>query len=219
MSLIGPTVKLYGDVKLGSNLIIEDNVVIGHPSADEVKAAMCNVDEFSSLDDFYMAATKEITIIGDNSIIRSGSIIYSGVKIGRNFDCGHHVVIREGVSLGDNVYIKSYCHLMKKVEVGSDCRLSGIIADNSRIGNQVSVFGILTHRYPKVEGIGSQQGPHIGDRCHIGRGAVILGPAEIGENSIVGANVFVNFDVPPNSLIIGVKGHVLQRDDLPSTPS
>jgi serine O-acetyltransferase len=43
--------------------------------------------------------------------------------------------------------------------------------------------------------------PVIGNGCHIGAGAVVVGPIFIGENSVVGANVVIASDVPPESLV------------------
>ena len=49
------------------------------------------------------------TIIGDNAIIRSNTVIYRGVEIGDDFETGHNVVIREGTKIGNNAV--SYTHL------------------------------------------------------------------------------------------------------------
>lgn len=42
--------------------------------------------------------------------------------------------------------------------------------------------------------------PTIRKNCSIGAYAIILGPVEIGENSIVGAGAIVTHDVPPNTV-------------------
>jgi serine acetyltransferase len=157
-------------------------------------------------------ASRSQTIIGDDSIIRSGTVIYGGVSIGHHFDCGHSVLIREGVVIGDHVYTKSLTHLMRNVRIGDWCRLSAIIADNTTVGVRTSVFGTLTHRNPKRSSSdkGPWIGPNIGDDCLIGRGAVVLGPCSIGSNSTVGANAFVDFDVAPGVFIVGQRGNQRQ---------
>lgn len=218
-ALLGSNVKMYGPVHLGERVIIEHNVVIGHPSAIEVGQARLKLGaEFGSepldLDAFYAQASLEPTFIGDDSVIRSGTVIYSGVRIGRGFECGHHVVIREGCCLGDEVYLKSHTHLMRSVRMGDACRISAIIADNTHIGDRVSVFGTLTHRTPKrsPQDQGPWIGPTVGDDCLIGRGAVVLGPCEIGHGATVGANAFVDFDVAPGALIVAPRGVDLRRE-------
>lgn len=207
----GTNVKLYGPVQIGHNAIIEDNVVIGHPSVFEINAGASSRGDFEQTDAFYNYVTKTPTIIGDNAIIRSGSIIYSGVTIGDNFDCGHHVIVREGSFIGSNVYFKSHSHIMRNVHIGDSCRVAAVVADNSIVGRHVSVFGTLTHRHPKrsPQDTGPWIGPTVKDGCLIGRGSIVLGPIEIGENSIVGANAIVNFEVPAGCLVVGPKAQIV----------
>lgn len=45
------------------------------------------------------------THIGESAIIRSHSIIYTDVRIGKNFQTGHRVTIREKSEIADNVRI------------------------------------------------------------------------------------------------------------------
>lgn len=47
----------------------------------------------------------------------------------------------------------------------------------------------------------------------IGAGAVILGHITLGDNSVIGANVVVTKDVPPNSIAIGVPAKIKRRDE------
>ena len=220
--LIGENVKMYGPITIGTNVIIEDDVIIGHPSPQELNNPLFNsLLDYDSLDILYREKTVNATIIGDNSIIRSGSVIYSGCVIGNHFDCGHNVIIREKVMIGEYVYIKPFAYLMTNVKIGNRCRLAGSIADYTVIGNNVSSFGVLTHRRLRrhndfqsdpTKVPEDTQGPIVEDDCIIGRDAIIVGKVRIGKNSIVGANTFVNFDVPPNSKILGVKGKQWMED-------
>ena len=86
MSNIANTAKIFKNVILGNNIIIEDFAVIGIPpvrkSENELK-----------------------TIIGDNALIRSHSIIYAGNKIGNNFATGQNVSIRENNVIGNDLII------------------------------------------------------------------------------------------------------------------
>lgn len=45
--------------------------------------------------------------------------------------------------------------------------------------------------------------PTIGNRVYIASGVVIVGKIKIGDNVLIAANSFVNFDVPDNSIVIG----------------
>jgi serine O-acetyltransferase len=53
--------------------------------------------------------------------------------------------------------------------------------------------------------------PTLGSNVVVGTGAKILGAIEVGDNSRIGANAVVVRDVPPNSVVVGVPGHVVVR--------
>ena len=76
-----------------------------------------------------------------------------------------------------------------------------IIDDNVMIYQNVTIGGNTKIEDGKLTNIGA---PHINHNTIIYSGAVILGPIEIGENCVVGANAVVTKSVPPNSTVIGV---------------
>ena len=53
----------------------------------------------------------------------------------------------------------------------------------------------------------------VGKNCLLGAGCVIYGPCTIGDNVKIGANTFVNFDVPDNSTVVGVKGTIISHEN------
>jgi serine O-acetyltransferase len=53
------------------------------------------------------------------------------------------------------------------------------------------------------------QVPIIGDRATIYAGTVIVGKVHIGNDCIIGANSFVNIDVPDNSIAFGNPARVI----------
>jgi serine O-acetyltransferase len=64
-------------------------------------------------------------------------------------------------------------------------------------------------------GTGKEKGkrhPTLENGVFVGAGAKILGNITIGENSRVGAGSVVLRDVPENSTIVGVPGHIVLRD-------
>ena len=80
------TKKIYKNVKIGKNCEIGDFVIIGVPSKGKKNGELK-------------------TVIGDNAVIRSHTVIYAGNVIGDNFQTGHHVMIREENNVGNNVSI------------------------------------------------------------------------------------------------------------------
>ena len=84
--MIAETSKIYPGVKLGANVVVEDFYLIGVPPRGVKEGEL-------------------ETIIGDNSIIRSHTVIYAGNKIGKNFQTGNKANIRELNEIADNVSI------------------------------------------------------------------------------------------------------------------
>jgi serine O-acetyltransferase len=54
--------------------------------------------------------------------------------------------------------------------------------------------------------------PTLGRNVVVGAGAKILGAITLGDNVQVGANAVVLKDVPPNSVVVGIPGRVVQQD-------
>ena len=52
--------------------------------------------------------------------------------------------------------------------------------------------------------------PILSDGVSVGAGACILGPVNIGENAIIGANSVVTRDIPPNMIASGIPAKVLK---------
>ena len=77
----------------------------------------------------------------------------------------------------------------------------------------------IRDRYQGVTlgGNGKEQGkrhPTIGNNVMISAGAKVLGSFTIGDNSKIGAGSVVLKEVPPNSTVVGVPGHVVKRDNV-----
>ena len=53
------------------------------------------------------------------------------------------------------------------------------------------------------------EGPVVGDDVYLAAGCRVLGSVTIGSNSIIGANSVVISDVPPNSIVVGIPGRVV----------
>lgn len=78
------------------------------------------------------------------------------------------------------------------------------IEDYVQIGSHCSIYSIST--------IDDKEGPVVLRRnCRIGSHSVIMPGVTIGENSIIGAFSFVNKDVPPNVVAIGVPSKVIGK--------
>ena len=87
-----------------------------------------------------------------------------------------------------------------------------VIGETAIIGDNVTLYQGVT-----LGGTGKEKGkrhPTIGNNVMISAGAKILGSFTVGENSKIGAGSVVLSEVPPNSTVVGVSGHVVKRDNM-----
>jgi serine O-acetyltransferase len=85
-----------------------------------------------------------------------------------------------------------------------------VIGETAIVGDDVTLYQGVT-----LGGTGKEKGkrhPTLGNNISIGSGAKLLGDITIGDNCRVGANSVVLRNVPANSTIVGVPGHIVLRD-------
>ncbi len=106
------------------------------------------------------------------------------------------IEIHPGAKLGSGLFID---HGMGIV-IGE----SAVVGDNCTIYHGVTLGGTGKEK-------GMKRHPTIGNNVLIGSGAKVLGPCNIGDNSAIGANTFVSFDVEPYSTVVGAKGRIVKK--------
>lgn len=83
-----------------------------------------------------------------------------------------------------------------------------VIGATAEVGDDCLIYQGVT-----LGGTGISTGkrhPTLGNNVMVGCGAKILGPIKIGDNARVAANAVVLREVPPNSTVVGVPGHVVR---------
>jgi diadenosine tetraphosphate (Ap4A) HIT family hydrolase/carbonic anhydrase/acetyltransferase-like protein (isoleucine patch superfamily) len=196
----GKNIHIYPHTMIGDGCIVEDNVVIGHPTPEEVKEFVGSTIVRKNLSQFSRGSTR----IGEHSIIRSGAVIYSMVTVGTCFDCGHNVLIRERTTIGDDVYFLPGTLVHAEVSIGNNVRLYGFVGNRSVVEDNASVLGNLIHVYKKGRRGRIEEAPRISKGAVVGMGAAIIGGITVGENAVVGANAVVTNDLPPNKVFVGI---------------
>jgi serine O-acetyltransferase len=89
----------------------------------------------------------------------------------------------------------------QSIVIGAFC----VIGDNVTIESGVTIgrdFDITNS---------SNGYPHIGDNVYIGTGAKLIGPVNVGDNSVIGANAVVTKDIPANSVAVGIPAKVIRN--------
>ena len=178
-SKLSKTSVIYYNVILGDNVIIEDNCIIGLP----------------------VPGLSEPTVIGDNAYIRAGTYIYAGNTIGKNFQTGNKVNIRESNVIGDNVSIGTLSAIEHHISIGRNVRIHSqvfipeftILNDGCWLGPNVV---ITNAKYPLCpDSKKTLQGVVVNSGAKIGANSTILPGVEVGKNSLIGAGSVVTKDI------------------------
>ncbi|MCA1696061.1 MAG: hypothetical protein LC749_15790 [Actinobacteria bacterium] len=169
--------------------------------------------------------------IGDDVVIRAGSIVYGAVTLGPRTMLGHHAVVREHCTIGAGCVIGTQVVLDGRVTVGdrSSIQTGAYVPAGTDIAEDVFIGpnAVLTNDKRMgsfVRGLRSRGepfvGPHVRRGARIGANSTIMPEIQIGEDSVVGAGSVVTKDVPPRAIVMGVPaavvGEVAQSERLRS---
>ncbi|HEY3278326.1 MAG TPA: DapH/DapD/GlmU-related protein [Syntrophorhabdaceae bacterium] len=202
---ISKSAIIYPNVKLGQNCIVEDFAIIG------------------AVPRGYEAGDLE-TVIGDNAVIRSHTVIYAGNRIGDNFQTGNKTNIRElnvigkGVSIGTLSIVEHHVSIGDGVSIHSQAFIPEytILEDGCWIGPNVV---ITNARYPKSRNVKETlKGAHIKQQAMVGANSTLLPGVVLGMGSLVGAGSVVTRDVGEKNVVAGNPAKVINSiDNLPYT--
>lgn len=164
------------------------------------------VDDGATVGYSYSEETSD-PVLGNESRIRHGTIIYDDVIVGEGFNTGHFALVREFTEAGDNVLVGTRTVIDGRTDIGSDVSLqTGVyVPSQTKIGDNVFIgpSAILTNDpYPVRQEV-DLAGPTIERGVSIGANSTILPDVTIGEGSFVAAGSIVTKDVPPESLAVG----------------
>jgi len=162
------------------------------------------------------ASVRTLTV-GTHARIRSGSVLYSGTRIGNHFETGHHVVVREENRIGNHVAIWNNstidygCTVGNRVKIHCNCYVAqfSILEDDTFLAPGVIFANDLFPGSAYAER--ALQGPRLGRGAKIGVNCTILPGVKIGERTLVGAGSVVTHDVPPDSVVWGNPARVHKR--------
>jgi len=152
--------------------------------------------------------------IGEGAIIRSGSVIYLGSRIGQKFETGHNVIVREendildDVKIWSNTIVDFQCKIGSNVKIHSNCYISqmSLVEDDVFIAPGVL---LANEKYPTGKFSEERiRGPVIRRGARIGMGTIIMPGVVIGEHSLIGAGALVTKDVPPGAVYYGIPARI-----------
>ena len=151
----------------------------------------------------------EPLVLGRDARLRSGTVLYRGSRIGARFETGHHVVIREQCTIGNDVCVWTGsvvdygCRLGDGVKIHCNCYVAQFteIGDGAFLAPGVTIANDLYPGDAASERVMS--GPSIGAGAHIGVNATILPFVRIGAGALVGAGSTVTRDLPEGCVAFG----------------
>lgn len=188
----------YGINRIGKGAMVFEPVTLGFPSRENMGKTG------------YPGS-----VIGEQAVLRSGTVIYCDVIIGDHFQGGHNILIREKTRIGDRTSVGTSTVIEGNTQIGSSVSLQSMvyIPTGTTIGDHVFIGpkAVLTNdRYPPSEHLA---GPVIKSGAAIGANATILPGVCIGEGALVAAGSVVTRDVPAHLMAVGTPARIRDLPD------
>ncbi len=190
--------KIYPGVETGSDCIIEDFAIIG------IRPKGYDNEKLS-------------TIIGNNAVIRSHTVIYAGNTIGEGFQTGNKANIRELNTIGNAVSIGTLSVIEHRVTIGNGVRIHTqvfipeytVLEDSVWIGPN-AVF--TNAKYPNSPNAKNDlKGCYVEKNAIIGANSTILPGIRIGSWGIIGAGSVVTKNVPAGAVVAGNPAKIINN--------
>jgi UDP-3-O-[3-hydroxymyristoyl] glucosamine N-acyltransferase len=186
---VGYGTKIYDSVEIGDESVIGDHCSIGLP----------------------VARLSGQTRIGPGATVRSHAAIYQGVDLGPRFECGHHVLVRDGVHAGVNLRLGSHSSLEGNCTIGDYCRIHGYVqvTRDSRIGHFVWLFSMGLLSADPLPPSHTEMGPTIEDGVVVCVSCTVLPGAILRKGAFICAGSCARGEVPPGGVVDGHRGEVI----------
>jgi len=151
-------------------------------------------------------------VIGEDTVVRSGTYIVGPVMIGQRCDIGPNCYIRPATAIGDS------CHLGASVEVKNSIIMKGtkvphlnyvgdsVIGEGCNFGAGTKIANLrLDKKEIWVNGVNTKRhklGAIIGDRVETGINASINVGSIIGNDAMIGPGAVASGVIAPNSKVL-----------------
>lgn len=146
-------------------------------------------------------------VIGEETLIRSGSYIYGPVVIGSGCDIGPGVCIKPATSIGDNVVISTFTEIENSV-IGNDVHIGpGCIIEDSFINKgcvlkgRFSAFSGQSETRINGENPPSDIGVMMGEDCTVDSSVMAQPGTVVGNYCQIQMDKVISGRLPDNSLV------------------
>jgi UDP-3-O-[3-hydroxymyristoyl] glucosamine N-acyltransferase len=179
---VGAGIFIDPDVRIGRDCIIAHGSYLGFP-----------VDARARI------TPTTPTTLGDGVAVGCYCIVEDGAHLGDRVSLDHYVRVGANTTVGPDTYLLYGARIHRNVTIGARCRISGNCPDGTVIGDDVTHFGRIHHRYndPSSGWEDTEEvAPRIGPESVIAAGAIVIGDVEIGERCFIAAGEIVRRSVP-----------------------
>jgi acetyltransferase-like isoleucine patch superfamily enzyme len=202
---IHPSATVYPGTVLGEGVKVLENAVVGKQPTLSPRST----------------AKREPlppTVLGDNTTVSTGAIVFAGSTIGARVILGDQSCVRERVTIGDDVVVGRGSLVENDTTVGAMTKIqaNAYVTAYSTLEEHVFIAPCVVTTNDNWMGrtdarLGNVKGPTIRRGARIGGGAIICPQVEIGEDAFVGAGAVVTKDVPARTVVVGNPARVLRE--------
>ncbi|MBM4060083.1 MAG: bifunctional N-acetylglucosamine-1-phosphate uridyltransferase/glucosamine-1-phosphate acetyltransferase [Planctomycetes bacterium] len=152
--------------------------------------------------------------IGADTRILPCCVIAAGCTIGSHCEVGPFAHLRAGTVLEDGAEIGNFVEA-KKTRLGKGAKAKHLTyLGDATVGAKANIgAGTITANYDGVH----KHETHIGERCFVGSGTVIVAPSRLGDRSMTGAGAILKrgSTVGADEVWVGLPAKFLKRRELP----
>jgi UDP-3-O-[3-hydroxymyristoyl] glucosamine N-acyltransferase len=190
--VIGNNVTIYPGTRVGDNVYIESNAVLGRQPRPAKISTVQITHPASSLQ------------VGAGSLIGAGAILYAGTQVGSNCLIGDGAVVREYCKIGDYVIVGSGSIVENEVSIGQKTKIQSgcYITAYTNIGEHCFIAPMVTTTNDNFMGRTQERFKHISganiqDGARVGGGSILLPGVTVAEESFIAAGAVVTKDTIP----------------------
>jgi acetyltransferase-like isoleucine patch superfamily enzyme len=185
-----------GLLRLGDGAVIEEGVDVCHPTRD---------------------GEQRPVRLAAGCLVRSGTVLYSGVELGPGSQTGHHVVIREDTTVGAHSVLGTAATVEDRILIGdhvlleTQAHVAGltVIEDYVFLGPACVTANDLRMLHRRAGAREKLVGAALRWGCRIGAGSVIMPGVTIGREALVSAGSLVARDIPDRTIAAGTPVRLL----------
>ena len=196
---VGHNVTIYPGTVLGDGVTVGDNSVLGKQPKPAKTSTVKIEGELPPL------------VIGANTIIGTGAVLYAGTTIGENCLVADLASIREECAIADSVIIGRGVAVENQVTIGSYTKIQtgAYITAHTTIEDHVFIAPMVTTTNDNFMGRTQERfkhlkGPTIKKGARIGGASITLPGVTIARESFIAAGALVTKDTEPGLVYKGL---------------